>query len=657
MFKNPNILSRFWNELKRRRVIHVITVYTSASFVLIELINNVTEPLNLPQGLSKIAIVVLAIGFPFAVVLSWIFDITPKGVEKTKPSSEVPGEDRAIAPNSWRIATYVSAVVIIGLISFNLITRSNLSENLYDYGKSIAILPFVNETQDPDKESLVFGTMQSIRSKLCKLSDLRVLSLKAVEPYRDTVVPIPVIATALGAGYILDCSVQQAGDRIRMTVGLSNHQGQLVWSDEYDRDLTELTNLFDLQSEIALLVAEEIHAVITPDEIQRIKNVPTQDPLAHQLYNKGLQSFHQYMNYWTMDDLDRARSFYKQAIELDSTYAEAIVGLGEVYWQTGLRQQRYLDQHYWDSILMYADRALSYDSQCEYAYTLRSRYFFRWGPKEDEMQCYTRALEINPNLALAYIWRANCYHFSYTDYLNALKDCEAAEQRKQGELFPGAFYNMYGWTFEDAGFPEMAKAYYQKAIPFAKDSSRYYNQLSRLEGLKGNYNRAIEIQMKARQIDSTIKPHFWNFQLAGRLEEAYHWAKVFPKTQPGYNGAEMGYIFNENGDKSRAMTMFRRKIEEYENREPDFKAGDLHFPAAQVYAYLGEKDKAYEVLEEIVDKRNSFYINRLDAVRHSPLFDNLRGEERFESLLRTMETKYQTEHERARDWLEEKGKL
>ncbi len=654
MVNNSNKLNRFWQELKRRKVIYVITVYASASFVIIELVNNVLEPLNLPENLSKIVIIALAVGFPIVLVLSWIFDVTPKGIEKTGPADVEAEGKKEVPSNSWRIATYASVVIIAGLIIFNIFARTGLMDEVSQYGKSIAILPFVNETHDPDKESLVFGTMQSIRNKLCKLSDLRVLSLKAVEPYRDTVVPIPVIATALGAGYILDCSVQQAGDHIRMTVGLSNHQGQLVWSEEYDRDLIELTNLFDLQSEIALLVAEEIHSVITPEEMQRIKKIPTLDPLAHQLYNKGLQSFLQYMNYWNMDDLDRARSFYEQALVHDSTYAEAIVGLGEVYWIAGKATSV---QRYRDSILMYAERALSYDSQCEYAYTLRSRYFFPWGPKEDEMDCYNKALETNPNLALAYIWRANCYHFFYTDYLNALKDCEAAEQRKQGELVPVAFYNMFGWTYEDAGFPEMAKAYYQKAIPFAEDSSGYYSQLSGLEGLKGNHNRAIEFQMKAMQIDSTRKPHFWNFQLAGRLEEAYHWAKIFPKKHPASNSAEMGYILNENGDTSRAMPMFRRTIDEYENRDSDFRAGDIHFPAAQVYAYLGEKDKAYEVLEEIVDNRNSFYINRLDAVKHSPIFDNLRGEERFESLLRTMETKWQTEHERVRIWLQERGKL
>ena len=86
---NPNKLSQLWQELKRRRVVHVITVYASVSFVLIELVNNLTEPLSLPPELATIVVVVLAIGFPLAIILSWLFDLTSEGVEKTKPISEI----------------------------------------------------------------------------------------------------------------------------------------------------------------------------------------------------------------------------------------------------------------------------------------------------------------------------------------------------------------------------------------------------------------------------------------------------------------------------------------------------------------------------------------------------------------------------------------
>ena len=88
MAQKRSKISHFWQELKRRRVVHVITVYASASFVLIELVNNLAEPLNLPDKLATIVVVILAVGFPLAIILAWIYDLTPEGIEKTKTAEE-----------------------------------------------------------------------------------------------------------------------------------------------------------------------------------------------------------------------------------------------------------------------------------------------------------------------------------------------------------------------------------------------------------------------------------------------------------------------------------------------------------------------------------------------------------------------------------------
>jgi adenylate cyclase len=121
---NPDKLSRFWQELKRRRVIHVITVYASTSFVLIELVNNLEEPLNLPSSLATILVIVLVVGFPLVVIRSWIYDLTGEGIEKTKPIDEVPEGHTAKVPNAWKIASYLSFIVIIALLTINIVRGS-----------------------------------------------------------------------------------------------------------------------------------------------------------------------------------------------------------------------------------------------------------------------------------------------------------------------------------------------------------------------------------------------------------------------------------------------------------------------------------------------------------------------------------------------------
>jgi len=103
MAQRPNKLSQFWQELKRRRVVHVITVYASVAWVLIQLVDTLTEPLNLPTGLATIVVIVLAVGFPPAVILSWLYDLTGRGIEKTKPIEELGEGEKTVVPNAWRI--------------------------------------------------------------------------------------------------------------------------------------------------------------------------------------------------------------------------------------------------------------------------------------------------------------------------------------------------------------------------------------------------------------------------------------------------------------------------------------------------------------------------------------------------------------------------
>ena len=125
MSGKSNNLIKFWQELKRRRVIHVITVYTTVAFVIIELISNLSEPLNLPASLLTVAIVVLAVGFPLAIILSWHYALTSEGIEKTKPLSKIQAGKKIVISRAWKIATYVSFAVIIGLVVLNVIGTRN----------------------------------------------------------------------------------------------------------------------------------------------------------------------------------------------------------------------------------------------------------------------------------------------------------------------------------------------------------------------------------------------------------------------------------------------------------------------------------------------------------------------------------------------------
>jgi TolB-like protein len=243
MHDSPNKLSQFWQEFKRRKVIYVITVYASAAFVIIELVNNVVEPLNLPERTPTIAIIVLAIGFPIAVILSWIFDLTPKGVEKTKPLTEGQVEERPAVQNRWKIATYVSIAVIIGLIMINLVggpTRLKAGDI-----QSLVVLPFENFTGDDQLEYFVSGMHFSLIGDIGKIGGLKVISKTSSDVYKDVDMSVPQITSELNVDVVVEAAVMCLGeDSVCVQFKLITPDETQIWIADYKEAKSQILNLY-----------------------------------------------------------------------------------------------------------------------------------------------------------------------------------------------------------------------------------------------------------------------------------------------------------------------------------------------------------------------------------------------------------------------------
>lgn len=145
-------LEQFWQELKRRKVVRVITVYAATTFVILELVSIIEDPLQLPDWTLAFVIVLLCIGFIITVIFSWIYDITPEGLEKTRPATEAKDKlpEKPSGSNAWKIATYLSVVIIVGLIILHIAGDRKQTENLALIEKSIAVLPFDNMSIDAE---------------------------------------------------------------------------------------------------------------------------------------------------------------------------------------------------------------------------------------------------------------------------------------------------------------------------------------------------------------------------------------------------------------------------------------------------------------------------------------------------------------------------
>ena len=198
-------IARFWQELKRRRVVHVITIYASASFVLIELVNNLIEPLNLPDKLATILVVILAVGFPLAIILAWIYDLTPEGIEKTTTVEETEGDEPTKVPNAWKIANYVSFLLIAGLLTFNIVggTKGLKAGDI----QSLVVLPFNNFTGDDELEYFVYGMHSALVTDMGKISGLRVIGETSARAYKDRDMTATQIASELNVDGVIETSV------------------------------------------------------------------------------------------------------------------------------------------------------------------------------------------------------------------------------------------------------------------------------------------------------------------------------------------------------------------------------------------------------------------------------------------------------------------
>jgi len=254
----------FWGELKRRSVLKVAIAYAVVTWLLIQVAVTIEEPLGLPAWTDTLVIVLLGIGFPVALLLAWAFELTPEGIKRTDAhEAQTASPSSAGAP----VATEPRP-------------RGEPLPN------SIAVLPLANLSPDPGNAWFAAGLHEEILNQLAKLSRLNVIARTSVLQYAGSELPISEIAGALNVRSVMEGSIRYAGNRIRVTTQLINAEtGSHLWSETYDR---EFSDVFAIESEIAMSVAKALAVELTPDEKEAIQRIPTTSPEAYALYLQGV---------------------------------------------------------------------------------------------------------------------------------------------------------------------------------------------------------------------------------------------------------------------------------------------------------------------------------------------------------------------------------
>src|SRR5438132_2576362 len=273
-------MSNFFSELKRRNVYKVAVAYAVAGWALSQGIAQVFPVFDVPNWVIRSIVVLIIIGLPIALVLAWMFEITPQGIKRTETADAMPGTARQ------KKHTWIYVVVIGGLVSIGLffLGRFSAGSRAVSTGsisnKSIAVLPFDNLSRDPDNAYFAEGVQDEILTRLAKVADLKVISRTSTQHFKSAPANLPEIAKQLGVTNILEGSVQKAADQVRVNVQLINAITDAhVWADTYDR---KLTDIFAVESEIAKNIAETLQARLSGSEKTSIAKTPTVNPAAYE---------------------------------------------------------------------------------------------------------------------------------------------------------------------------------------------------------------------------------------------------------------------------------------------------------------------------------------------------------------------------------------
>ncbi|HME87952.1 MAG TPA: hypothetical protein VKE30_01920 [Chthoniobacterales bacterium] len=304
----------FFSELKRRNVYKVGIAYVVAGWALSQGIAQVLPVFDVRNWIIRLIVLLIILGLPVAIVLAWMFEITPEGVKR---ADDV---DLRIQPgtksNAWIYVVIIGALASIGLFFFGRYTASP-SRPL---AKSIAVLPFENISSDRENEFFADGVQDDILTALAKVADLKVISRTSVMSYgaganrnlRD-------IAQALGVSHIVEGSVRRSDGKVRVSAQLIDARNDAhVWADTYDRDLADV---FAIQSDIAKAIVEQLRAKLSPSEKVAMEERPTKDITAHDLYVRAkLLNESSSFNARRLEKLVEAAGLLDQAVAHDPDF-------------------------------------------------------------------------------------------------------------------------------------------------------------------------------------------------------------------------------------------------------------------------------------------------------------------------------------------------
>ncbi|MEO6871893.1 MAG: tetratricopeptide repeat protein [Chthoniobacterales bacterium] len=552
-------------------------------WLLIQIATQVFPFFEIPNWAVRVVVLVIAAGFPIAIVVAWAFEMTPSGLKRTEdvsPNEFVP---------QWSRRKFSAMIATVALLAGALLvfqiwrSQSEASAPTAPPAKSIAVLPFDNLSRDPDNAYFTEGVQEEIVTRLARIAAFKVIARGSTQQLKSTPQDLPQIAKELGARNVIEGSVQRADGKVRVNVQLINAATDTdLWAESYDR---QTTDLFGVESDIAQAVVDTLNARLTGDERHEIKARPTENSEAHDLYLRGRF----FWNKRTVAGFKTAITYFKQATDADPNYAAAYAGLADCYLLLPLYGGTAPADVYPEAREA-AQRAVALDPRLGESYAslgLLNSFGFDFPVSVHDFE---ESIRLNPNYATAHQWFGD-------STLPSLGQFERAntQMKRALELDPLSVVinDDVGYVYWLTGRASEAIVQLRKTLEMDPRAYYVHRDLGQALEATGDLVGAIAEYKKATQLDDDPS----SFAFLGAAE-----AKA--------------------GDRAAADAILQQ-LEGVAKRRyvPDYFFALLHLA-------LGEKDEALRFLQSSYAKHQP----DLNTIRIDPNLRPLHGDARFEAL-------------------------
>ena len=542
----------FIAELKRRNVFKVALVYIIASWLTMQVVDVMFPALHLPEWLTSAVAAFLIIGFPFAVIFAWAFELTPDGIKREKNIDR----SESIAPQTGQKLNHAVLIILVAAVGFLLFDKFVLEEEPAPADEpvaaapvekpSIAVLPFVNMSDDRENEYFSDGLAEELLNVLAKIPQLHVAGRTSSFKFKDTNEDLRVIGEALNVQHVLEGSVRKSGARLRITAQLiDTENGYHLWSDTYDRDLTDI---FAIQDEIAGHVVEELRAHLLGAEVVGA-NHGTTNADAYNDYLRG----NYFLEHTSADNLARAVEAYESAIRKDPGFARAYAALAIAQQQTF---SGWASSSVGDFIANFevmretVNKAMELgpdDPDVLIAKTM-ANLMVDWNLPA-ALEVTGRALEVDPNNTVVLGW-----HGSNLMFARRFEEAEQAT-RKSAKLDPLSLSTLraLGDIYMTSGQCDKAIETYEHALSISPGSGRFYGRMARC--------KLFQDDIEAAKAFNAEEPVAWvretnDLMIMGRENPGPEWEAAVAAYEDRYgygNSYQMAEIYADAGNLDKAF--------------------------------------------------------------------------------------------------------